>query len=190
MTLKPLHLEGLIILNESLDRWNNAKSFQNENCWIYGDDGNDVLNGGAGYDDLYGGNGNDTLQGTNSGIGESDALRGGTENDLFILVDTTRIFYDDGFSTTEGTSDYAIIYDFNPTDDTIQLRGSSSHYLLTVSSSITNLYINKPGSEPDELIARITDQTALSLTASYFSYVSSPTLPSITSNSHFKVSWH
>ncbi len=32
MTLKPLHLEGLIILNESLDRWNNAKSFQNENC--------------------------------------------------------------------------------------------------------------------------------------------------------------
>jgi len=33
MTLKPLHPEGLIILNESLDRWNNAKSFQNENCW-------------------------------------------------------------------------------------------------------------------------------------------------------------
>ena len=33
MTLKPLHLEGLIILNESIDRWNNAKSFQNENCW-------------------------------------------------------------------------------------------------------------------------------------------------------------
>jgi len=35
MTLKPLHPEGLIILNESLDRWNNAKSFQNENCCHY-----------------------------------------------------------------------------------------------------------------------------------------------------------
>ncbi|MBD2600142.1 Calx-beta domain-containing protein [Microcystis viridis] len=161
-------------------RGNDTISGNAGNDEIYGDDGNDVLNGGAGYDDLRGGNGNDTLQGTNSGIGESDALRGGTENDLFILGDTTRVFYDDGFSTTQGTSDYAIIYDFNPTDDTIQLRGSSSDYLLTVSSSITNLYINKPGSEPDELIALITDQTALSLTASYFSYVSSPTLPSIT----------
>ncbi|WP_216644847.1 calcium-binding protein, partial [Microcystis aeruginosa] len=161
-------------------RGNDTISGNAGNDEIYGDDGNDVLNGGAGYDDLRGGNGNDTLQGTNSGIGESDALRGGTENDLFILGDTTRVFYDDGFSTTGGTSDYAIIYDFNPTDDTIQLRGSSSDYLLTVSSSITNLYINKPGTEPDELIAYITDQTALSLTASYFSYVSSPTLPSIT----------
>jgi Ca2+-binding RTX toxin-like protein len=161
-------------------RGNDTISGNAGNDEIYGDDGNDVLNGGAGYDDLRGGNGNDTLQGTNSGIGESDALRGGTENDLFILGDTTRVFYDDGFSTTQGTSDYAIIYDFNPTDDTIQLRGSSSDYLLTVSSSITNLYINKPGTEPDELIAYITDQTALSLTASYFSYVSSPTLPSIT----------
>ena len=161
-------------------RGNDTISGNAGNDEIYGDDGNDVLNGGAGYDDLSGGNGNDTLQGTNSGIGESDALRGGTENDLFILGDTTRMFYDDGFSTTGGTSDYAIIYDFNPTDDIIQLRGSSSDYLLTVSGSTTNLYINKPGTEPDELIAYITDQTALSLTASYFSYVSSPTLPSIT----------
>ncbi|TRT98408.1 MAG: hypothetical protein EWV65_09820, partial [Microcystis flos-aquae Ma_QC_C_20070823_S18D] len=43
---------------------------------------------------------------------------------------------------------------------------------MTVSGSNTNLYINKPGSEPDELIAVINNQTALSLTASYFSYVS------------------
>ena len=33
MTLKPLHIEGLKFFNESLDRWNNAQSFQNENCW-------------------------------------------------------------------------------------------------------------------------------------------------------------
>ncbi|MFM6834580.1 MAG: Calx-beta domain-containing protein [Dolichospermum sp.] len=147
---------------------------------IYGEDGNDVLNGGADNDELYGGNGNDTLQGTNGGTGEQDYLEGGTGSDRFILADTTKTFYDDGNSTLPGDYDYATIADFNTTDDIIQLRGSSGDYLLSVSGSNTNLYINKPGSEPDELIAVINNQTALSLTASYFSYVSSPTLPSIT----------
>ncbi|MFM5891583.1 MAG: hypothetical protein ACKOQS_25375, partial [Dolichospermum sp.] len=147
---------------------------------IYGEDGNDVLNGGADNDELYGGNGNDTLQGTNGGTGEQDYLEGGTGSDRFILADTTKTFYDDGNSTLPGDYDYATIADFNTTDDIIQLRGSSGDYLLSVFGSNTNLYINKPGSEPDELIAVINNQTALSLTASYFSYVSSPTLPSIT----------
>ncbi len=147
---------------------------------IDGEDGNDVLNGGADNDDLYGGNGNDTLQGTDGGTGEYDDLVGGSGNDRFILADTTKTFYDDGLTATEGTSDYAEIADFSTIDDTIQLRGASSDYLLTVSDSTTNLYINKPGNEADELIAYISNQTALSLTASYFSYVSSPTLPSIT----------
>ncbi|WP_420064946.1 beta strand repeat-containing protein [Microcystis aeruginosa FACHB-524] len=147
---------------------------------LYGGDGNDTLNGEAGNDELYGGNNNDTLQGTNNGIGEQDYLEGGTGNDRFILADTTKTFYDDGNSTLPGDNDYATIADFNTTDDIIQLRGSSSNYLLSVDGSNTKLYINKPGSEPDELIAVINNQTALSLTASYFSYVSSPTLPSIT----------
>jgi Ca2+-binding RTX toxin-like protein len=147
---------------------------------IDGEDGNDVLNGGADNDDLYGGNGNDTLQGTDGGTGEYDDLVGGSGSDRFILADTTKTFYDDGLTATEGTSDYAEIADFSTIDDTIQLRGASSDYLLTVSDSTTNLYINKPGNEADELIAYISNQTALSLTASYFSYVSSPTLPSIT----------
>ncbi|NCR04872.1 MAG: hemolysin, partial [Microcystis aeruginosa LG13-03] len=148
--------------------------------YIYGENGNDVLNGGDGYDDLYGGNGNDTLQGTDGGAGDFDELVGGSGNDRFILADTTKTFYDDGLTATEGTSDYAEIADFSTIDDTIQLRGASIDYLLTVSGSTTNLYINKPGNEADELIAYIINQTALSLTASYFSYVSSPTLPSIT----------
>ncbi|WP_462162838.1 Calx-beta domain-containing protein, partial [Microcystis aeruginosa] len=155
---------------------------------LVGGDGDDVLLGGAGNEQaqygfdggIYGGNGNDTLQGTNNGIGEQDYLVGGTGNDRFILADTTNTFYDDGNSTLPGDDDYATIADFNTTDDIIQLRGSSGDYLLWVSGSNTNLYINKPGSEPDELIAVINNQTALSLTASYFSYVSSPTLPSIT----------
>ncbi|AKV66559.1 Alkaline phosphatase [Microcystis panniformis FACHB-1757] len=138
------------------------------------------MNGDTGNDELYGQNNNDTLQGTNNGIGEQDYLVGGTGNDRFILADTTKTFYDDGNSTLPGDNDYATIADFNTTDDIIQLRGSSSNYLLSVDGSNTKLYINKPGSEPDELIAYIIEQTALSLTASYFSYVSSPTLPSIT----------
>ncbi|BCU14698.1 beta strand repeat-containing protein [Microcystis aeruginosa] len=156
---------------------------------LEGGDGDDVLLGGAGNEQgwtgnfsggIYGGNGNDTLQGTNNGTGESDYLQGGTGNDRFILADTTKTFYDDGNSTLPGDNDYATIADFNTTDDIIQLRGSSGDYLLSVSGSNTKLYINKPGSEADELIAVINNQTALSLTASYFSYVSSPTLPSIT----------
>ncbi|MFM6281057.1 MAG: calcium-binding protein, partial [Dolichospermum sp.] len=147
---------------------------------VFGGEGNDVVNGDTGSDGLYGENNNDTLQGTNNGIGERDYLEGGTGSDRFILADTTKTFYDDGNSTLPGNNDYATIADFNTTDDTIQLRGSSGDYLLSVFGSNTNLYINKPGSEPDELIAVINNQTALSLTASYFSYVSSPTLPTIT----------
>jgi Ca2+-binding RTX toxin-like protein len=155
---------------------------------LVGGDGDDVLLGGAGNEQaqygfdggIYGGSGNDTLQGTTSGTGEQDYLQGGTGNDRFILADTTKTFYDDGNSTLPGNNDYATIADFNTTDDIIQLRGSSSNYLLSVDGSNTKLYINKPASEPDELIAVINNQTALSLTASYFSYVSSPTLPTIT----------
>ncbi|MFM6842816.1 MAG: beta strand repeat-containing protein [Dolichospermum sp.] len=147
---------------------------------LAGKSDNDTLIGLGGNDSLKGNNGNDILIGTYDGSQERDTLEGGTGNDRFILADTTKTFYDDGNSTLPGDYDYATIADFNTTDDIIQLRGSSGDYLLSVSGSNTNLYINKPGSEPDELIAVINNQTALSLTASYFSYVSSPTLPSIT----------
>ncbi|WP_013334894.1 beta strand repeat-containing protein [Gloeothece verrucosa] len=149
----------------------------NDGDALFGGIGNDILNGDAGNDYLSGGNGNDTLQGTNNGVGERDPLEGGTESDRFILGDTTKIFYDDGNSTLAGSNDYAQINDFNPTEDIIQLNGSSNNYLLTVSGSNTNLYINKPGTEPDELIAIIQNQTGLSLTNPYFSYVSSNSAP-------------
>jgi Ca2+-binding RTX toxin-like protein len=150
------------------------------NDTLAGKSDNDTLIGLGGNDSLKGNNGNDILIGTYDGSQERDTLEGGTGNDRFILADTTKTFYDDGNSTLPGDNDYATIADFNTTDDIIQLRGSSSNYLLSVDGSNTKLYINKPGSEPDELIAVINNQTALSLTASYFSYVSSPTLPSIT----------
>ncbi|MDB9428170.1 Calx-beta domain-containing protein [Microcystis aeruginosa CS-555/01A07] len=151
--------------------FSNIERFQ-----ITGTNANDTITTGGGNDIITGVNPNSSTPGK----GEIDSLTGGAGSDRFILGDATWIGYDDGNTTNAGTSDYATIADFNTTDDTIQLRGASSDYLLTVSGSNTKLYINKPGTEPDELIAVINNQTALSLTASYFSYVASPTLPSIT----------
>jgi Ca2+-binding RTX toxin-like protein len=147
---------------------------------LYGEEGNDILNGDTGNDRLYGGNGNDTLTGvvrtsTTPGQNEIDYLEGGTQGDRFILGDTTWIGYDDGDSTTNGDSDYAEIADFNPTEgDVIQLQGGLS-YLLNVVDADTQILLNKPGTEPDELIAIIKNQTGLSLTGSYFAYKSLPT---------------
>ncbi|MDF5739522.1 Calx-beta domain-containing protein, partial [Nostoc sp. S13] len=159
---------------------------------LYGDDGNDSLIGGTGNDNqstylgylggasryggLYGGAGNDTLIGvqptsSNPGRGEQDYLTGGTGADRFILGDSTWIGYDDGNSATSGNSDYAEIADFNAAEeDVIQLGGTSSNYLLAISGADTQILIDKPGSEPDELIAIIKNQTGLSRTGTYFVY--------------------
>jgi Ca2+-binding RTX toxin-like protein len=159
---------------------------------LYGDDGNDSLVGGTGNDNqstylgylggvsryggLYGGAGNDTLIGvnptsSNPGRGEQDYLAGGTEADRFILGDSTWIGYDDGNSATSGNSDYAQIADFNASEgDVIQLGGTSTNYLLAISGADTQILIDKQGSEPDELIAVIKNQTGLSRTGTYFVY--------------------
>ncbi|MDD1448713.1 sodium:calcium exchanger [Dolichospermum sp. ST_sed8] len=144
---------------------------------IYGSDGNDILNGEAGNDQLYGEGGNDTLQGTNGGAGEYDYLNGGSGSDRFILGNATWIGYDDGNSTTNGDTDYADIAEFNAGGgDVIQLQGTSSNYLLTVVDADTQILINKPGTETDEIIGIVRNQTGLSLTGSNFAYVSLSTI--------------
>ncbi|WP_413171279.1 beta strand repeat-containing protein [Anabaena azotica] len=144
-------------------------------------DGNDTINGGAGNDNINAGGGNDTINGVNEtlltpGLGEKDTLTGGTGSDRFILGNATTAYYDDGNTLTTGSNDYADITDFN-TGDIIQLQGTSSNYLLTVVGADTQILINKPGTEPDELIGIVRNKTGLSLTGSSFAYV---TLPSIT----------
>ncbi len=146
-------------------------------------DGDDIITGGMGNDTLNVRNGNDILIGvdpnsSNPGRGEVDSFTGGLGRDRFILGDVSWLGYDDGDSTLAGNNDYAQISDFNPTDDIIQLQGTSSNYLLTVSGTDTQLYLDKPGSEPDELIAILQNRTGLSLTGSYFNYFSA--LPNIT----------
>ncbi|MEH2043116.1 beta strand repeat-containing protein [Nostoc sp.] len=70
---------------------------------IVGSNGNDTLYGYAGNDSLYGGNGNDTLYGYSG----NDSLYGGNGNDTFTFK-----YIDSIFDT---------IYDFNATNDLIQL---------------------------------------------------------------------
>jgi Ca2+-binding RTX toxin-like protein len=143
---------------------------------LSGADGNDTLNGGADDDTLNGDAGNDVLNGvsfnsSNSGDNEIDVLTGGTGSDRFVLGDTANIYYDDQNISTIGDNDYARITDFTSTEDKIQLQGSASNYILTVSGTNTNLYTNKAGSEPDELIATIENVTGLNLTSSSFLFV-------------------
>jgi Ca2+-binding RTX toxin-like protein len=144
---------------------------------IYGRDGNDNISGSGGNDNLYGEGGNDILQGTNGGAGEYDYLNGGSGADRFVLGTSTWIGYDDGSSAGDGGSDYADISDFNAGGgDIIQLKGKSTDYLLAVSGADTQILLNKPGSEPDEIIGIVRNNTALSLTGSYFAYIPDTTV--------------
>ncbi|MBG0744950.1 MAG: calcium-binding protein, partial [Cylindrospermopsis raciborskii KL1] len=161
---------------------------------INGGDGNDVISAGAGNDTINGGNGSDTISGgdgndvingvnwnsSTPGSSEVDTLTGGQGNDRFILGDLNWVGYDNGDISSAGTADYALITDFT-VNDIVQLQGTSSNYVLAVSGSDTQLYLNNPGSEPDELIGilRSTSTLNLSLTGSYFNYVNAAIAPEL-----------
>lgn len=150
---------------------------------LFGEIGNDSLDGGAGNDTLTGGTGNDTLRGgaendvllgvfTNSplppGFGETDNLTGGTGADRFVLGNATTAFYDDNNTTTPGLGDLAIITDFNPSQDRIELKGAPEDYRLQVVGSNTRILLNKPGSEQDEVIGVVQGGLSLSLDSDDF----------------------
>ncbi|MBD2492423.1 Calx-beta domain-containing protein, partial [Aulosira sp. FACHB-615] len=147
------------------------------NDFFQGFAGNDTIIGGAGNDSINSSAGNDIIIGVNPyaatpGLNEIDTVTGGTGSDRFILGNAANIFYDDGNTTTAGTNDYALIKDFNPNEDFIQLKGSKSNYLLAASPingiSGTAIYLNKPSAEPDELIAIIEGVTGLDINSNYF----------------------
>jgi RTX calcium-binding nonapeptide repeat (4 copies)/FG-GAP-like repeat len=156
----------------------------------------DLLYGGAGNDTLFGYAGNDILNGVNPnninpGINEVDNLNGETGSDRFILGDSANIYYDDQNITTTGNTDYALIIDFTPTEDKLQLQGTASNYLLQVVGTNTNLYLNKPGSEPDELIGVLQGVTGLNLTSSAFKYVASkPVRNDFNDDQRADILWH
>ncbi|MEA5536013.1 Calx-beta domain-containing protein [Crocosphaera sp. XPORK-15E] len=173
-------LTGTNNLNATGNTLNNTLTGNSGNNTLTGNAGNDTLEGGTGNDSLNGGDGSDRLIGVNTtavapGVGEIDTLEGGTGSDRFILGDATKAYYDDGNTSTNGTADYALIKDFNINEDKIQLSGAKSNYILANSPiagvSGTGIFRDKPGTEPDELIAVVEGVTGLDLNSNAFSSI-------------------
>ncbi|BAY78900.1 hypothetical protein NIES25_53790 (plasmid) [Nostoc linckia NIES-25] len=158
---------GTISAGDSTISYFNIEQFD-----ILGTSQADNLRGGNLSDTLRGGAGNDTLNGsgTSPSLSQVDILTGGLGRDRFVLGDTNTVFYDDNNPLTAGTDSYARITDFSTSEDIIQLRGVSTDYRLVISGTNTQLFRDKPGTEPDELIALVDAQTGLSLTSGYFNY--------------------
>jgi Ca2+-binding RTX toxin-like protein len=159
---------------------------------LQGNGGNDTLLSGSGNDHLSGGDGNDTLTGAgtsnlNLGVSEIDFLTGGSGVDLFILGDNA--YYDDHNTSTIGDNGYVTITDFDPDQDQLQLQGLASNYLLQVVGTNTNLYIEKAGSEPDELIGVLENTTGLNLTSKAFQYIK-PVRNDFNNDRKADILWH
>ena len=147
---------------------------------LQGGSNSDTLIGGSGDDSLVGNSGEDILTGVNpnlenAGVSEIDTLVGGADSDYFLLGDANQTFYDDGESSSQGREDYALIKDFDLTEDKIELLGSKDNYRLGF-SPITDLtgtavYRVGDGYEADELIAIIEDVTELNLNSDVFSSI-------------------
>ena len=99
---------------------------------MQGEQGDDELIGNGGVDILFGGIGNDTLRGgdrfdrlkgfenrrdAHLSANDTDILVGGNDGDSFILSDNGNTPYAYG-------SGYAVVEDFNPSEDTIHIGTS------------------------------------------------------------------
>jgi hypothetical protein len=161
------------------------------NDTLEGKGGNDYLDGGDGSDSLSGGAGNDTLIGGSSGnnlvggdgddtfIGGKgqDLMEGGSGRDRYIIGDENQLFY-----TDYTWYDHAIIKDFKPEQDLIQLKGQPSDYTLGSAGSLgfsgTGIFY-KNGLVA--LVANIAPNN-FSLKANYISYNNSFNANYISSN--------
>lgn len=175
------------------------------NDFLFGESGNDTLIGGFGNDFLYGGDGDDRLEGTGAfffnpsssrsrGAGEIDTLIGGAGKDTFKLWSSNGAFGSPSAPSGggasyrfQGNNDYALIVDFNKSEDIIELRSKETNSVdvpsgTTIDYSIgaspsglpqgTGIYVNNLGAKPD-LIAVLqgVDPSSLSLSESYFKFV-------------------
>ncbi len=142
---------------------------------VQGAAGSDTVRGTAGNDKIWG----MPKDGSDLGKGAQDTLIGGGGADIFVLGDERGVFYDDAKARSAGTSDYAIIQDFNRAEgDQIQIRGSLASYhqkALTLNgTSGMGIYHDSNGDgkfdSRDELIAFVQNVTT-PLTADAFLFV-------------------
>ena len=94
---------------------------------LYGEVGDDILIGGGQNNTLFGKDGNDTFIGGNG----QDIIEGGSGKDRFVIGDENKVHY-----TNQNWYDHAIIKDFEPQEDTIQLKGSASDYTIESANSL------------------------------------------------------
>ena len=134
--------------------------------------------GSTGTDIILGREGNDVILAVDPqrdlpGLGDTDIFSGGSESDLFILGDRNKPYYNDGDGNTSGDDDVAILIDFNPNQDVIQLNGSAADYTLVDFAELgenetgTAIFLNGP---TNELIGSINNIGGLDLNASYFRF--------------------
>jgi hypothetical protein len=92
--------------------------------------------------------------------------------DLFVFGESGTVFYDDGNSSTGGTTDFGYIWDFEAGTDQIQLAGSAADYSLTNDApglpTGTAVWRDIGGGETAELIAVVRDVYGLDLDESDF----------------------
>jgi Ca2+-binding RTX toxin-like protein len=147
----------------------------------------DTINGNSLSNNIQGGAGNDRISGVNAstatpGKGEIDTLSGNAGVDTFVLGDAGKIYYNDGDVANAGTADYALITDLNAAEDKVKLEGPVTNYRLGTSpiAGITGqaLFLDQPGTEPDELIAIFQGATNLDLNTPTFGVT--PTTPPTT----------
>ena len=99
--------------------------------------------------------------------------------DTFVLGDASGVKYNDGNNSLPGTTEFALIFNFDPTQDKIQLKGSPSQYVIGNysfgSAPTQGIFLNTdnlPGvSSTDELLGAVVNAPALNLGSSYFSYL-------------------
>ena len=148
--------------------------------------------GSTGTDIILAREGNDVILAVDPeemlpGSQETDLFSGGSEKDRFILGDRSKPYYDDGDDRTTGDDSVAIILDFNPNEDVIQLHGSPEDYTLVDFAELgegeTGTAIFLKGETNDELIGSINTVGGLSLEEDYFQFLDgspqSPNQPKI-----------
>ena len=165
-------VDGAGDLNLSGNRLNNFITGNDQANSLYGERGNDSIAGGHANDALFGDDGNDLLVGAvYSGISvgtfktQIDTLTGGNGNDTFrLLTEEGERHY-----VVSGSSDYALITDFEPGKDRIE-RGSGSFVFglplpLGVSNGLT-IYFDPDGAGPlpPDLIAVVQARDGSQLT--------------------------
>ena len=91
---------------------------------MFGAYGNDTLDGGGGKDKIIG-----AAPESGGGKKEVDEMTGGKDKDIFVLGIEDGVLYDDG-KKKNGKKDYAVITDFNPKQDSMQLHGDSGDYFI------------------------------------------------------------